>query len=115
MSDSHTGKPSGMLGKKHKEETKQRIREKIKGMKRGPQLEFHKKAISESVIGKRKGIKLGPQSEEHRQNISKGNRGKHKGKKNSMYGKKHKEETKQKQSEAAKARWEIWRASRGCT
>ena len=83
------------------EDTKQRISESLKGIKRGPMSEEHRRKLSESKKGKsawNKG-KRGIYSEETRRKMGEANKDKK--------GHHHSEETRRKLSEAAKNRAKI--------
>lgn len=89
ISESHKGKPSGMLGKKHSEKTKQKLSVIMTGKKFGPiseerrqkLSESHKKSYEEQGRGESplKGRKLGRYSVERRKKISEALKGRKRG------------------------------------
>ena len=90
----NNGENNPFYGKRHTEETKQKISEANKG-KKHEFSEEHKQKIGESNKGK-------TLSEETKQKISESRKGKCCGENHPMFGKQHSEETKQKISEANK-------------
>ena len=107
LSKASTGKISpnrGKIGKKHTEETRQRISEKLSGENHP----YYGKKFSKETCQKMSESQLGEKHhrygkslpKEHRDNISKGTSGKN----NPMYGKKHSEDTRRKISNARRGK-----------
>jgi len=90
-----SGERNGMYGKKHSEETIERMKEYQQN--RPPMSEEAREKIRQSKLGKAR-------DEETKRKISESKKGTQVGENNPMYGKTHSNETRRKQSEAAKRR-----------
>ena len=90
-----TGERNGMYGKKHSEETIERMKEYQQN--RPPMSEEAREKIRQSRLGKK-------WDDEYKKRMSKIKKRQNAGENNPMYGKTHSEETRRKQSDAAKGR-----------